>query len=232
MYHSFPFSFPFRIEKQNSPVCHFLSDLCRLPVVWNWYDLQITVRNLLKRCCYSDLHLCHLTPEFLFIHENMKQHSSSEIKRTIKQNTQILHRINKKTGMRNWKAPAFLALFHLSFTHNRLSHHPQGRSIFAAAVWFFCCGTSRPPRTLFQTPAVVISTWSTKVRLTFQFSRWQVKAEQGELMVDLFFWCVWSVWENKEFSPKCLLGLGAKYRAGHQKAGNLTELQKIKIKKK
>lgn len=133
----FPFSF--RIEKKASLVFHIFHDL-----VWNWYDLQITVGNLLKKCCYSDLNLCHMTLEFLFIHENIKQHSSSEIKRTIKQNTQILHRINKKMEMQNWKAPAFLALSHLSFTHNRLSHNLQGRSIFAV-VWFFCCGTSRPP---------------------------------------------------------------------------------------
>lgn len=53
-------------------------------------------------------------------------------------------------------------------------------------------------------PRVVISTWSTKVRLTFQFSRWQVEAELGSLILYLFLWCVWPVRENKEFSPKYL----------------------------
>lgn len=41
------FPFPFRMEK-NSPVFHIVYDLFRLPVVWNWYDLQITFGNPLK----------------------------------------------------------------------------------------------------------------------------------------------------------------------------------------
>lgn len=56
-------------------------------------------------------------------------------------------------------------------------------------------------------PRVVISTWSTKVCLTFQFSRWQVEAELGSLILYLFLWCVWPVSENKEFSPKYVPGL-------------------------
>lgn len=56
-------------------------------------------------------------------------------------------------------------------------------------------------------PRVVISTWSTEVRLTFQFNRWQVEAELDSLILYLFVWCVWPVCKNKEFSSKYLPGL-------------------------
>lgn len=74
-------------------------------------------------------------------------------------------------------------------------------------------------------PRVVISTWSTKVRLTFQFSRWQVEAELGSLILYLFLWCVWPVSENKEFSPKYLPGL---WEQGTRRLGTYLSLKKKK----
>lgn len=54
------FPFPFRLEKKKThQYSIFCYELCRLPVVWNSHDLQITFRNLLKRCCCNDLKLFH-----------------------------------------------------------------------------------------------------------------------------------------------------------------------------
>lgn len=139
-----------------------------------------------------------MTREFLFFHENMT------IKNKYQQN-QILRRINKKMKRQNWKAPLF-------WDYQKIVCALILRGVpFLLLLCGFSAVAPRPPPPYIvsnaSSPLVVISTWSTKVRLTFQFSRWQVKAKQGQLIFYLLFWCVWSVWENKEFSPKCLLEL-------------------------
>lgn len=60
------------------------------------------------------------------------------------------------------------------------------------------------------------------MRLTFQFSRWQVEAEQGladPLSAPLM--CVVCLPEQRVQSKMSAGALGAKYRAEHQKTGNV-----------